>query len=514
MKKLLATGIFIASSIFMLGQEVRCYSTELHEIKYFSDANYQKNFNESQKRLNSVLSQLKDKKIMLAPPYTVPVVVHVVHNNGAENISDAQIQSQISVLNEDFRRITSSRGEGAGVDTQIEFCLATLDPSGNPTTGINRVVSSTYTDLNINTEDGGLKSLIHWDENSYLNIYVVQRICTGSGTGCGILGYAYFTNAGAIDGVVCGYNYFGTADLDDGSFVLSAPYNLGRTMTHEVGHWVNLYHTFQGGCTNNDCDVDGDRVCDTPPVNPENYGCPTGTNSCSTDDNDLSFSFPDRDDYIDNYMDYTDDACMSRYTQGQADRSIAALISNNPNIFSNANLTATGCQSTLEANFISFDGIQNNNKILLNWLIPEALNFDDFQIEKSENGLTFYTIGVTKKYDFIDFTPLKGVNYYRIKVVKNNRTEYSKIIKVIFEPIKTSVAFPNPFKNEISLKITKNEKGNVKIYDVFGKLIIDIELVETNSDFMNIDTQHLPKGIYYLEISSMHSNDFIKVVKE
>ncbi len=259
--------------------------------------------------------------------YKIPVVVHIIHNGGAENISDAQVLSQIRVLNEDFRKISGTKGDGAGVDTEIEFELAKIDPKGKCTNGIVRIKSEltehqTY-------QRSMLKDLSAWDANKYLNMYVVNTINNG------ILGYASFPG-GPIgeDGIVVRDDAFGAlGTVTNGN-------NLGRTTTHEIAHWFGLYHTFQEGCGIDIC-TDGDKVCDTPPVAAPNFGCPT-INSCSNDS-------PNINDQVANYTDYTNDACKSMFTAGQRDRMQATLNTVRTIIWSNENLIATGTDSNYVA---------------------------------------------------------------------------------------------------------------------------------------------------------------------
>lgn len=256
--------------------------------------------------------------------YHIPVVVHVVHNGepvgtGA-NILEAQVQSQIEVLNEDFRRISGTNGFNPnGVDTQIEFYLATLDPEGNTLSepGIHRYdgglpiwPTGIFTSV-----DSQLKPATIWDPNRYFNIWTVNF---GGFVGRNLLGYAQFpSNSGLpgldenegsadTDGIVVGYKYFGSSEK--GNFPdLNPTYNLGRTTTHEVGHWLGLRHIWgDGNCAFDD-------FCDDTPLSDEpNYGCETHI-SCGTQD------------MIENYMDYTEDHCMSLFTQDQKDRMIQVL---------------------------------------------------------------------------------------------------------------------------------------------------------------------------------------------
>lgn len=260
--------------------------------------------------------------------YVIPVVVHVVHNGGTENITDAQIQSQIDALNEDFRKIAGTAGDGSGADTQIEFCLAKKDPQGRCTNGIVRIQSALTNHQSYQRAD--LAQLSSWDATRYLNIYVVKSIA-GS-----VLGYASFPGGpGDQDGCVIVHKAFGRMGT------AAAPNNKGRTATHELGHWLGLYHTFNGGCGNDLC-MEGDLVCDTPPVINPNFGCPGSINSCNND-------APDLDDQIQNYMDYTDDDCKSVFTQGQAQRMQATLAAIRTSIWTQANLVSTGCDSSFVA---------------------------------------------------------------------------------------------------------------------------------------------------------------------
>jgi hypothetical protein len=248
----------------------------------------------------------------------IPVVVHVVYRTSTENISDAQIQSQINVLNQDFRRTNTDRTTrwSQAADSEIEFCLATVDPSGNPTTGITRTATSvsgfSTNDAMKYNNQGGKDA---WPTDKYLNIWV----CNMSG---GILGYAQFPGGGAYatDGVVVGHSYFGT------SGTATAPFNKGRTATHEVGHWLNLRHIWGDGA----CGTD-DFISDTPESDAANYGCATGHISCSTTD------------MVENYMDYSDDACMNLFTLGQKSRMRALFASGG---FRVGLLTSNGCGSS------------------------------------------------------------------------------------------------------------------------------------------------------------------------
>jgi PKD repeat protein len=276
---------------------------------------------------------LKEKTLeSRAAIYTIPVVFHVIHTNGPENISREQILDQIRVLNNDFNLLNGNKTKlrsvfnGLAADCQIKFELAKIDPNGNCTEGINRVYSSAGVQMDMNTEK--VKSLINWNYKKYLNIWVVSSI-SGGVDGGEVLGYACFpwaTNA-SRDGIVMKSDRVGTI----GTAVAS---DSARTLTHEIGHWLGLYHTFQDGCTG------GDQIDDTPPVNGTfvNAACPSGGNSCTND-------FPDLPDMWENYMDYSNGGCQTLFTLKQKSRMHGVLTNNSyprAAVVSAANLIATG----------------------------------------------------------------------------------------------------------------------------------------------------------------------------
>ncbi len=238
--------------------------------------------------------------------YTLPVVVHIIHQNGAENISDAQVVQGMQHLNAAFANSGYYDG-GNGVVTPFQFCLARRAPDGSPTSGINRVVSP-LTNLIKETQDLAMKNLSRWDPSQYVNIWLVGEI-SSLGSGSGVAGYAYLPAAhgSPVDGLVMEARWFG-----------STPANSAITV-HEMGHYLGLYHSFQGGCLNDDCTLDGDRVCDTPPDQSTAWlPCGVTQNSCSTD-TDSGFA-TDQNDMTINYMDYATLSCYSAFTTGQSDR--------------------------------------------------------------------------------------------------------------------------------------------------------------------------------------------------
>ena len=254
---------------------------------------------------------------------TIPVVVHVIHMNGPENISSEQILNGIQHLNDAFAN-AGAFSDASGVNTEIRFCLAVQDPDGGFTGGVTYTVSE-LTNVNAETQDADLKSLIRWDPNRYLNIWLVKEI-TSTSMGSGVAGYAYFpTSQGQPeDGIVNEAHLFGSSS--DNS----------KVHIHEAGHYLGLYHTFEGGCSNTNCQTDGDHVCDTPPDNSTAaVNCSATPNTCNSDADDLSANNPfrpvanggigDQPDLFKDYMDYGFQACQTYFTPGQSARMIAAL---------------------------------------------------------------------------------------------------------------------------------------------------------------------------------------------
>lgn len=239
---------------------------------------------------------------------TIPTVVHVVYKKPQENISKAQVQSQIAALNHDFRSTNPDTAKapdawkGLVADAKIKFQLATKDPDGKRTDGIVRVQTDRASfgpgDGVKRASQGGSTA---WPADAYLNIWVCAL-------GGGLLGYAQFPGGPkSTDGVVILHSAFGT----EGS--ATAPFNRGRTLTHEVGHWLNLRHIWGDTL---DCSG-GDRVSDTPNSKGPNYGKPTfPVISCANGPNGDMFM---------NYMDYVDDAAMFMFTAGQVARMGACL---------------------------------------------------------------------------------------------------------------------------------------------------------------------------------------------
>jgi len=290
--------------------------------------------------------------------YVIPVVVHIIHSGAgqSDSLPLSRVIYQVEQLFDDFRKRPYSKGHSSGVDTRIEFSLATKDPNGNPHLG---VTYTHYTAARLSAAKVGvgfsdattMKSNVGWPRNKYLNIWVIQCIYSSSPSTCDVLGFATFPGTGSStdQGIVVVSGYFGLP-------------NQSQTTTHEIGHYIHLFHTFhnnmfQNGCAgmnNNTCGREGDRVCDTPPTRQANYRAARRQNTC-LESSTLTATGGDRPDQVRNYMDYLDDPSLDIFTEGQRQRMTATLNTapDRTPLWQTSNLQATGTgpYGRIKANF-------------------------------------------------------------------------------------------------------------------------------------------------------------------
>ena len=373
MRKLLLITILVFSFLWGNSREDRCASWTRLQREFDQDPAFKEYFEQQEIQLQQAINQLANNRQQTGTVYTIPVVVHVVYHNATENISDAQIQSQITVLNKDYRFLNSDKLASShpfyalAGDAEIEFCLASKDPGGNNTTGIVRkatLVNGFVDDDKVKHNSNGGDNA--WDATQYLNIWVCKM-------NAGILGYSSFPGEPlATDGVVINYDAFGTVGT------LNATYNKGRTSTHEIGHWLNLEHIWGD---ENECAND-DLIDDTPLQRIATFGCPSGvvTDSCTTTAPGIMYE---------NYMDYTDDACMNMFTHGQITRMRTALLTQRTSI-----TTSTKCSG-----------------------VSGTINQQDKQIRIYPNPVTNYL--------YVENLPQTRQNKFQLQVVD----ELGKVIK-------------------------------------------------------------------------------------
>ncbi len=289
---------------------IRCYTMEADEARRAADPTLG-SLDDLERWIQPKVEAYKQISSAQRAVITIPIVFHIIHNNGADNISATYINAQIDQLNQDYRKFgAGSNTHPDGADVEIEFCAATVNPSGGAMSepGIDRVDRSSAgfnaPPYSQSYYESTLKPNTIWDATQYCNVWV-------SDLSGGLLGYAQFPEAGSLagigtgnggastDGVVVIYSSVGSQATP---FPGGGNYDGGRTLTHEIGHWLGLRHIWgDGGCS-----VD-DYCNDTPTSDGANYGCPNTTSCGSTD-------------MVENYMDYTDDYCMNTFTNDQKAR--------------------------------------------------------------------------------------------------------------------------------------------------------------------------------------------------
>lgn len=304
MRHLIFQLVLISVTCSVYGQHERCGTVEYNRRMQ----TMYPEFKQASEQIEQYIAQYQEGGETSRALITIPVVFHVLYKVNMNNISDAQVLSQLDVLNEDFRKLnqnfetnTPAVFKPLGVDTEIEFCLAKTDPQGNPTTGITRK-QTTVSPFSIDKNDmkfdstGGTNA---WPRDRYLNIWICELESP-------LLGYAQFPGGlAATDGVVLHYRVVGRAPANP----YQTAHNQGRTATHEVGHWLQLYHIW--GSEESGCE-DSDQVEDTPNQDKANFGCPSFPSiTCGNS--------PNGDMYM-NFMDYTDDICHTMFTPGQKHR--------------------------------------------------------------------------------------------------------------------------------------------------------------------------------------------------
>ena len=295
--------------------------------------------------------------------YKIPVVFHVLTDQptGVSNISDCIIQNQINILNNCFRRKAGAPNtNAAGADAEIEFYLARKNNSGAAISGINRVntTNCNYTTVNSSTQISAIRGAVNastnWPNNKYLNIFVLKTMPTSGSIANGVRGQAWY--GGTNMGVFVHYSYVGSKNsgcpnityLDATGF---KAYDLGMTIVHEVGHYLNLLHTYGSTCSYTD------GCGDTPAVTglPDAVVGTSNTNCSKNDSKGVCNTSQKR--MWQNYLDYTDDVCMDRFTPDQVTRMRSVLTSNSQytNIVTQNNFIATGGDIATSVNETTFN---------------------------------------------------------------------------------------------------------------------------------------------------------------
>jgi PKD repeat protein len=353
--------------------------------------------------------------------YKIPVVFHVMHTYGPENISKAQIQDAVNSLNLSFQKLNPDTGDVVPLfqsifaNCEIGFELANIDPDGNCTDGITR----TYTEFT-NAANDNVKSLIDWPCEKYLNIWVVKNIASGAA------GYAYYPGISSnIDGIVMRHDYTGSFGTSNNSNYTE------RSLSHEVGHWLNLPHTWGSSNTpglSSNCGID-DGIGDTPnTVGVANFTCNTAQNTCGQIDN------------VQNYMDYA--SCHKMFTEGQKDAMHVALQSSpggRDNLSTMANWLATG---TEPGHVVAPCAPVADFAIEKNYIcVGNTITFNDKSWNGDVTSRVWYFPGGTPSTD-TSASPAVFYNtpgVYDVKLVVTNSTGTDSLIRIAHVNV-----LPNP----------------------------------------------------------------------
>ena len=393
MKNYFALALLLLSVSFSFGQVNGewCATDQLIQKQFAADPSLQETFH--QEMMNA--ARFRHDNTGNRATLTVPVVVHVIHDNGIGNISAEQIQTALDVLNEDYNRLNADSSatrntvdapfspEAGSMD--IEFKLARIDPNGECTNGIVRVNAPHLTynageDCKYSSNGGSDQ----WPRDEYFNIWIINTIDNGGEPGI-TLGYAYLPYGGAGGdgyGILMRNDTFGTIETANTSD--------GRTLTHEMGHALGLNHIFVAGwgsggtgCHSNDCTANGDYACDTPPQEEANWSCSPTWNSCAQVPTGDSYGF-DALDQIENYMSYN--ACQNMFSRNQVNIMQANFVSISflAGLVEANNLAATGvndpdvlCKADFEAlntsicsgTIVDFHDFSFHNPISWTWTI-------------------------------------------------------------------------------------------------------------------------------------------------
>ena len=452
-----------------------------------------------------------NQRVALNGVITIPVVVHVIHSVAdntigvGSNISDEQILSQFPVLNQDYRRKIGSNGyntNALGADVEIEFCLATTDPNCNPTNGITRHYSTktTYNPTS-DFETGLVKSFSQWPNTDYLNIWVVSL----SG---GYLGYAQFPNytglAGldsvsglpAEDGVLIASKVFGA----NSGLATKGIYNLGRTVTHEIGHWLGLKHTWGD-------EICGTDYCEDTPSCASSFsgpGCKDIYSNC------LTLTGRTRN-MIENYLDYSPDACMNIFTRDQKNRMRTVFTTSPERI---QILSSKGCESNASVGLPFKINFENGSKVTDQWASTATANlgweyFTNGAFGASSNAARINNrlsnIGKSSVLNSLPYLDLQGFEYpvLSFDLAYPNIESTDSLVISAYTGCTTPAIYIKSFKGS-ELITTQNTQSNFlpQPRDWVTKFI-NLKRVNTEK-FIKIQFENHSKGKGTLYLDNIH----------
>jgi hypothetical protein len=492
----------------------RCLTHEVHQRKMIEDPFYAKNFT---KENNKTFTKADFTSVLVDTTITIPVVIHVLYNTAEQNISDEEIQSQIDVLNEDFATNSATSLDvpvdwiGLVKDTKIRFKLAKRDPAGNKSTGIVRVQTAIeefaiFDPAIYSATLGGSNA---WPRSKYLNIWV----CLLEGNA---LGFANFPGSNSNqDGLVINYKAFGRNGTAKG------PYNLGRTCTHELGHWLILTHIWgddNNDCTGSDFPITQQAIDDTPNQQGPTFRCQRfpELDDCSTTSPGIMYM---------NFMDYTDDKCMMFFTPGQVIRMRNTLNGIRDSIkISNGHVLPSFYNHDL-----AIDSVLNPVRIAAQRCLDPIVRLHNQGNDTIHEATIIYGLkgGLKKTYVWngtlissasIDLAlPTIGVNpgnqVMEFRITGADDVAVNNYISSGFKVNNSSaencsggnlVAYPNPVTAQQSICIkSQNPESQlswVRVFNSLGQLVSEKRMMINPGDGIPINLLNFTGGVYILNV--------------
>lgn len=513
--------------VFTKAQERGCLTSELHAHKLNSDAGYRSRY----EHFLNVFPLLKSNALATDTTVIIPVVVHVIGYNGNFPVNEENIQSQIDVLNEDYALLNPTSLSIPAVwlplakDSKIRFQMAQRDPSGNPTDGItwNMGNKSEYNifDAAIYKSDSGGHDA--WPRGSYLNIWV----CKLSGNA---LGYAnYPGSAPSEDGIVISPRAFGRYG------VTSEPYNLGRTATHEVGHWLSLIHIWGDDPASTPCngkDFTGTQQSwdDTPNQAQPTFRCKSfpALDDCATASPGYMYM---------NYMDYTDDKCMMFFTEGQIKKFRFVIDGIRDSI-----KLSNGCElPVLYANDIAIDSILAPVRLASERCLTPIIRLHNYGVDTVFSVAIQYGIhlGLQKNYTWsgtllpdssvVISLPLIGANtgiqVMEFRLNDGDERKVNNFRSTAFAVNSSTSAncaeanftvYPNPLLGVgavcIKTNQTESQLSRFRLYNEIGQLLIEKEATINPGDAISLDMSGYSSGCYFIQITGDVYTESLKLI--
>ena len=458
--------IFSLFTNIILSQEpVRCGTDEIHEFNLQNDEEYKRSY---ENLLQSLQSQTNTQVANEEDVYTIPVVVHILHDGEqigeGSNLSDNDIIEAISSLNDDFAGTPwyVALNEGAPfyndpVDIGVQFCLATVDPDGNPTNGITRnnpgETIPTWTNTGMVTTslldpcaEETIKEMYYWPTDEYCNIYICHKLNGGLSP----LGFAYLPPTSNLrDGITIAEPVFG--------FGKFSSYDLNKTITHEMGHYLGLFHTFHNTSSCNaeiNCAGAGDGLCDTPPT--------TGSSNCSP--------ITCYETMTENFMDYSYDACMDRFSPDGRTRMRNQLLQYRSGLLDNGNCTP-------------LDGVSvGPSSIIINKEGPCTESFDSITFTLNSNTI-----------DTVNYVTIN----YQLDSEPSNSFVWSGLLLPVGNQTLTLPTLDIPFGEHTLSVWTELPNGVEDSYTINDTTILNFTNEPGTTVDITINLDALPRGFFW-----------------